>query len=551
MSYVINTNTNAMNAESKSFQIRRDLDSSLEKLASGLRINKAADDASGLAIADSLRSQAQGLTQAIRNANDAIGIIQIADKAMDEQIKILDTIRTKAIQSAQDGQTTNSRKALQSDVVRLLEQLDNIASQTTYNGKSLLSGGFTNKKFQIGAYSHQTVNASIGATSSDKIGQTRFETGQPISSPGVAHLRFLKVNGRTDIDLESVVISTSVGTGIGSLAEVINKNSDELQVRAAYTVQVVGSSPIGVNTQNATKIRNLKINGNLIGNVIEIKPSDSDNKIVAAINNLKEQTGITASTDSRGHLVLNSNDGRGIRIEAENGFELLGLNPTETSQIPDPNNQGETVDVLQHYGRLTLSRNDARDIAIQQRQTDADGNVQSDADGNPLFETAADVIGYGELETDRAPAEDVINLRTIRGAYSLNNASAMGYHGSFNTAEYQQNLDASTNGGQAQIPTGITTFAGSQAVIDIADTAIRMLDAIRADLGSVQIQLEATVNNISTTATNVKFSESQIRDVDYSSEVSQFKKNNILIQAGSYALGQANTIQQNVLKLLQ
>ncbi|MEA1956115.1 MAG: flagellin B, partial [Campylobacterota bacterium] len=110
MGFRINTNIAAMNAHANSSANNRSIDNSLEKLSSGLRITKAADDASGLAIADSLRSQASGLGQAIKNANDGINIIQIADKAMDEQTKILDTIKTKAIQSAEDGQTRDSRK---------------------------------------------------------------------------------------------------------------------------------------------------------------------------------------------------------------------------------------------------------------------------------------------------------------------------------------------------------------------------------------------------------------------------------------------------------
>ena len=159
MGFRINTNVAALNAHAAGVENNRKLSSSLEKLSTGLRINKAADDASGLQIADSLRDQANSLGQAIRNANDAIGVMQIADKAMDEQVKILNTIKVKATQAAQDGQTTETRKALQEDIVRLMEELDNIAGTTTYNGMSLLSGSFTNKEFQIGAYSNQTVKA--------------------------------------------------------------------------------------------------------------------------------------------------------------------------------------------------------------------------------------------------------------------------------------------------------------------------------------------------------------------------------------------------------
>ena len=161
MGFTINTNIAAMNAHNSALLNNREIDSSLSKLSSGLRINTAADDASGLSIADSLRTQASSLGQAIANANDGISIIQIADKAMDEQTKILDTIKTKATQAAQDGQSADSRKALQADITKLMDELDNIAGTTSYNGQNLLSGQFTNKEFQIGAYSNQSVKASI------------------------------------------------------------------------------------------------------------------------------------------------------------------------------------------------------------------------------------------------------------------------------------------------------------------------------------------------------------------------------------------------------
>jgi flagellin len=241
MGFRINTNISSLNAQVNANQTNRAMDSSLQKLSSGLRINSAKDDASGMTIADSLRSQAQTLGQAIKNANDGMSILQIADKAMDEQIKILDTIKVKATQSAQDGQNANSRKALQDDITRLMQELDNIASTTSYNGLNLLSGQFTNKSFQIGASSNQTINVSIGSTSSDKIGNTRFETSHVITAMGTANMKFFDVGGINDFTLESVIISTSAGTGLGVLAEVINKNSDMLGgIKASYSVVMTG-----------------------------------------------------------------------------------------------------------------------------------------------------------------------------------------------------------------------------------------------------------------------------------------------------------------------
>jgi len=491
MSFRINTNVAALNAHAALMHTNRELNNSLEKLSTGLRINKAADDASGLQIADSLRDQADSLGQAIRNANDGIAIMQIADKAMDEQVKILNTIKVKATQAAQDGQTADTRKALQQDITRLMEELDNIAQTTSYNGKSLLSGTFTNQEFQIGAYSNQTVKASIGATSSDKIGDTRFETGVVITAAAEVTLNFKNVDGIHDVKLESVKISTSAGTGLGVLAEVINKNSDKTGIRASWQVLATGS-----NSVQGGDVKGLTINGVKIGDVLDVKKNDSDGKLVAAINAVKDQTGVEAYIDNRGNLNLRSLDGRGISVDITSGAGKIGL----TSHV-------------ENYGRLTLTRLDARDIIISGGST----------------------AGF----TSKA-AEATINLRTIKGNFTADQASAIGAHANSNVAYYSQSIGA-----------GVTTLRGAMAVMDIADSAMKMLDKIRADIGSVQNQLTSTINNISVTQVNVKAAESQIRDVDFAAETARFQKYNLLAQSGSYALSQANAVQQNVMRLLQ
>jgi len=493
MGFRINTNIAALNAHANGVANNRALNTSLERLSSGLRINKAADDASGMAIADSLRAQAKALGQAIRNANDGIGIIQTADKAMDEQIKILDTIKTKATQAAQDGQTTETRKALQRDIVRLMEELDNIAGTTSFNGQQLLSGQYTNKEFQIGAYSNTTVRASIGATSSDKIGNTRFETGRQITAAASAvALRFIDVDGNHDIQLESVVISTGAGTGIGVLAETINKNSNITGVRATWAVQSTGSAEVSSGT-----ISGLVINGVNIGNIV-VQKADRDNNLVNAINAVKDKTGVEASIDERGHLNLTSIDGRGIKISGTNLSSVAHLISSQT----------------ENYGRLSLVRLQAYDIIF----------------------TGGSTVGYTGGET-----EATVELRSIKGGFTSVEADAMGFVANKNRS-YQ--VSGGTNA-------GVTTLKGAMAVMDIAEAAQKLLDKIRSDLGSVQNQLVATVNNISVTQVNVQSAESQIRDVDFAAESANFNKHNLLSQSGSYAMSQANAVQQNVMKLLQ
>jgi flagellin len=502
MGFIINTNINAMNAGVNTNVVQHNLSNSLEKLSSGLRINKAADDSSGMAIADSLRSQASSLGQAIRNTNDAIGMVQIADKAMDEQLKILDTIKTKATQAAQDSQSRTSREAIQSDITRLIEQLDNIAFQTSYNGINMLAGSFTNKEFQVGAYSNETIKMSIGSTTSAKIGGVRKETTATVTASGVTTLTFQNPTGGTDIELESVVISTSAGTGLGVLAETINKNSNQLEVRAFVTVMTTGSSPV-----QAGSIENLDINGVFVGDISGIEDNDSTGALVSAINKFTMETGVLASIDVEGKLNLTSTDGRGIKISSGTGGESL-LKMGAISAVANEN-----------YGRLTLTATKAGDIAY---------NVKTPGD---LMEN---VINSGGAQIS-------LNLRAVKGRFSAEEALAGGAFA---------NTVLSAAAGPI-FGAGVTTREGAMMVMDIAESGIKQLDRTRADIGSVQQQLQVTKNNISVVQVNVKAAESGIRDVDFAEETSNFSKQNILVQAGSYALSQANAVQQNVSRLLQ
>ena len=489
MGFRINTNIAAMNAHTNATMNNRSLDSSLSKLSSGLRINTAADDASGMSIADSLRSQASALGQAIANANDGVSMAQIADKAMDEQLKILDTIKVKATQAAQDGQSADSRKALQADVKRLVESLDNIAGTTSYNGKALLSGQFTNASFQVGAYSNQTVSMSIGATSSDKIGQTRFETSATGTTQGVATATYTDNEGNATA-LEEVVISTSAGTGIGALAEVINKNSDLTGVKASWSNVMTGTAVIASGT-----VTNLTINGTTIAASLDVQDNDRSGTLVDAINQFTATTGVAASVDARGRLELTSTDGRGMQVA---GLGTVGLIADGFSS-----------------GRLTLTKTGAADINMT-------------------------LAGSGTTGLSTLTTAASIGLRDMMSEISAADALAMGAYANANSLGAGQTMTA-----------GVTTFTGAQSMMSIAESASRTLDKIRSDIGSAQNQMVSTINNISVTQVNVKAAESQIRDVDFAAESANFSKANILAQSGSYAMSQANAVQQNVLKLLQ
>ncbi|EAC1313931.1 flagellin A [Campylobacter coli] len=573
MGFRINTNIGALNAHANSVVNARELDKSLSRLSSGLRINSAADDASGMAIADSLRSQAATLGQAINNGNDAIGILQTADKAMDEQLKILDTIKTKATQAAQDGQSLKTRTMLQADINRLMEELDNIANTTSFNGKQLLSGNFINQEFQIGASSNQTVKATIGATQSSKIGLTRFETGGRISSSGEVQFTLKNYNGIDDFKFQKVVISTSVGTGLGALAEEINKSADKTGVRATFTVETRGMAAVRAGTTS----NDFAINGVTIGQVA-YEDGDGNGALVAAINSVKDTTGVEASIDANGQLLLTSREGRGIKIDGNiGGGAFINANMKE------------------NYGRLSLVKNDGKDILVSGTGLTAAGfgansfisqaSISLRESKGRFDANIADAMGFGSVNKGVAiggfstvtaymssagsgfssgsgysvGSGKGYSATLVANAIVMSNASAAsrvynvssgsGFSAGSNLSQFA--TMKTTAFGVKDETAGVTTLKGAMAVMDIAETATTNLDQIRADIGSVQNQLQVTINNITVTQVNVKAAESTIRDVDFAAESANFSKYNILAQSGSYAMSQANAVQQNVLKLLQ
>ncbi|NLC27309.1 MAG: flagellin B, partial [Campylobacteraceae bacterium] len=294
--------------------------------------------------------------------------------------------------------------------------------------------------------------------------------------------------------LEAVKISTSSGTGIGVLAATINKSSDATGVSASWSLTETGSSAIISGT-----LTGAKINGVTIASSLAIEDGDANGVLVDAINTHKETTGVVASRDSRGHLELTSTDGRGISVE---GLETVAKVAKGT-----------------YHGQLTLTKAGAAGI-----------NVVDSGTGN--------LFGFGTSGGTRETAS--VSLRDMMGEVSNDNAKAMGAFANGNVIGKGDDLGA-----------GVTTYAGAQAMMKIAQSAQEKLDSVRADIGSVQNQMVATINNISVTQVNVKSAESSIRDVDFASESANFSKFNILAQSGSYAMSQANAVQQNVLRLLQ
>jgi flagellin len=312
MALTINTNVAALSAHQKMIKNDNALSSSLGRLSTGLRINKAADDASGMAIADSLRAQHMGIGQAVRNANDGISMVQTADGALEESINIINTIKTKSIQAATDSQTTETRKAIQADIDALMEELDVIAKTTSYNGQNLLSGVFTNKSIHIGAYSGETASVSIASSESTKIGHVSTSNLELSSDTGgEVQLNITSsITGKTiELNTIDMQMNNDAQNGMGSLADEVNKYAAETGINAVAVVSTTTNTAISEGTTGT----DFKVNGITIG-AIDVQANDGSGSLVAAINDKTTEHGVVATMNTDGTMNLTSSDGRAIEV---------------------------------------------------------------------------------------------------------------------------------------------------------------------------------------------------------------------------------------------
>ena len=535
MSFRINTNITSLSSNNSTERTNKKLTASLEHLSSGLRINKAADDASGMTVADSLRSQASSLEQSIASGNDAIGVLQTADYAMAEQIEIIDTIRVKAIQAANDFHTRDSRLAIHQDIMRLLEEFDNIANTTTFNGHKLLNGNFSNKNFQMGAYSNEIISITIPRADSKAVGHLSFATSSPLMYENTtdfakAEWTFTLNHGTMGNEkLEFNFTGQDLLTqGFKYITDRVNAVHVETGIRASARSDL--ATPIRILGSKYSGPVDLSINGYQILSNATVQTDDADGMVLNAINSQSSLTGVTATIDN-GRMMLNSHKGLPIYIKTnDNGAKgALGL------QFSDPADKTKFLSDVLVLGELTFSKHGSIPTSYSITPVNTIAKNQKG-----VVSAGISNDGKTKFEDSTTPHKAAVNLHDfLTEPMSGTLSKAMG-HGV-----------VGTQGSNVTQEPGVLTYNGSQTLIDIAVVALGDLDRIRSDIGSIQNQITATINNISVTHLNIKAAESQIRDVDFANEVAQFNKQNILSQSGSYASAQANQIQQAIIRLLQ
>ena len=494
MASTINTNLASMTAQRNLGLSQASLNTSIQRLSSGLRINSAKDDAAGLAISERFTSQIRGLNQAVRNANDGISLAQTAEGALKSSGDILQRVRELSVQSANATNSAGDRKAIQAEVGQLLSEMDRIAGTTEFNGQKLLDGSFGSATFQVGANANQTITATTGnfrtsnygvnltasASGAATTGATAGSAGAASGTVVIAGLQSKTINvaaSGTAADIASAVNAASDTTGVTAVA----RNVSELKFGAT------GSFSLAVKGDNSTA-------ANVTFNVSATNTPAGLSDAMKAINDSASQTGITAKLNSNNDgLILTNESGKDINIANGSGSA----------------------------GSITLASQDATSTLSSSTNT--------------LTFTAATTAATGVTVASRGTVE-----------YSSDKGYTVSGTGDTLTTS------AATASTQKAVNTiDVSTVDGATRALKIIDSALAAVNGQRASFGALQSRFETTVNNLQSTAENMSASRGRIQDADFASETANLSRSQILQQAGTAMVAQANQLPQGVLSLLR
>lgn len=499
MPIIVNTNTASINAQRQLVKSGGALNKALERLSSGLRINRAADDAAGLAIATDLNSQVRGLNVAVRNANDGISAIQIANGALESMTEILQRVRELSIQAANDGlYTADNLDSIQNEIESEVDELTRIGNTAQFNGLGLLNGQFSNKRLQIGAEAGQTFSVNIEDYRANQIGKYAEAVGTAIDIDAAAQIDGTDDNSGNSLLINSVAVGatitdeiswdTSTGSAIAK-ATAINDIESETGVHAtAQAAVLTGDTDIDASgTMDGTGTTTFSINGVTIydeatDGALAVTADDGTGVLRALINDHSNETGVVATIDSH-RLVLTADDGRNVTV------------------------------VTTNYG---------------------DGDEQGD-----LGFTAASGVGLGGAATHHATGTIDLTSNDVF-TVSADDATQIGIaSGSY--APSTENRVAAID---------VTSQAGAQGAIRSVDTALNEISDAQAYLGALMNRLDHTISNLYISIENMSASESRIRDADYAAETANLTRAQIIQQSSVAILAQANLVPQSALALL-
>lgn len=595
MALTVGTNVASLNAQRNLGMSTNNLATSLERLSTGSQINSAKDDAAGLQISNRLTNQINGLGVAVKNANDGVSIAQTAEGAMQESTNIMQRMRDLALQSANGSNSDSERTALQQEFSALSGELTRIAETTAFGGKKLLNGDMGNTSFQIGSNANETVSFGLsdvsagalrGSSSSatvdgaatdlsakvvgDANSLTQYTTSLDINDALTALATPLAARDQAGADGgdalntfavsigdQDVVVSGGSDAGTDAVADpaIPAQNNSAVAFQAAveqaltdqgiaftedagvYTLSsaetftITAGAGTGTTAVNPVTAPNAPVIGlvedadiSINGTAINIAAGSDLDAVVTAINGAADanvdETGVTASAEN-GRLVLTSADGKDIALADATGgagsLKTLGLSAGETSA-----KLASDTSITLNGTEVKLSKGSDMESIVTAINTASTGVTASNDNGElALFSQNTFTISDGAAGTGL----DALGLTGKTGATAVTQESSVA------------NLD-------------ITSAEGAQQAIQVLDGAMQQVDSERAKLGAVQNRFETTISNLQNISENASAARGRIVDTDYAAESANLAKNQIMQQAGTAMLAQANQLPQAVLSLL-
>ncbi|MDN5503841.1 MAG: flagellin [Comamonas sp.] len=523
MAMTINTNIQSLNAQRNLGTSQSSLSTSMQRLSSGMRINSAKDDAAGLAIATRMGTQITGLNQAQRNANDGVSLAQTAEGALSTIGGNLQRIRELAVQSRNATNSTEDRAALQKEVVQLKSEIDRVATTTSFNGTNLLDGSFTSKAFQVGANQGELINIdsiqnasvkSLGSWNSVAINASVAGAAPdggyvaPTATTTAASGAFTTVTGAAAGD--------SYKLTVGGVT-IIDK---QLGVGGSVAAADIDNALSNQTTKDALKAAGLTVSGSAGTNNLAFQKADGND--IAVTQTTVGATGFAAA------FVTTANNGTAATpasYAALTGAALTiqGTNATAINiEVPAAATGAERSDKL---------------AAAINAQSDKTGVTASVNNGALSLSSTKGDFTIGTNMTGATAAADFKAATGLTAGISGGAAGGVGF------------VKGSTQNGFASLD--ISDVQGADNAILAMDAALKSVNSARADLGAMQNRFESVVSNLSVNSENLSASKSRIMDADFASETANLSRSQILQQAGTAMVAQANQLPQGVLSLLR
>jgi len=514
---IVNTNVGSNVARAALASQDRDMQGAIESLSTGLRINSASDDVAGMAISSRMESTIRGLSQAIRNSSDGKNMFDTIEGASLEAVNILQRIRELAVQSANDSNTGLDRSFLQKELTQLVAEVDRISSHTTWNGKKLLDGTLSGQQIQIGMFNDEDITFSVDGMASGSIGNYEVDTVNEVDLHASAGAAVISDNTFTIVGSVGSKTVTATAATAKQHAAIANSVTAETGVTATAVTKVkinglaaVGTGPT-VNGSYTMGLQGTNTSATTITFTIDVA---SDMRALRdAVNNVSGTTGITAKMGAtNADVILTHATGEDIVITA---FDNTGTTESATA-----------------YHKLVVTALAADETA--QASGTVGAGVTDDGSG---FQAT--------LRTQSTNPE--LSTRT-HGTVKFQSSEA------FSISGYQTDAlpSASTNGSLASLASAsLSTAVNAEKAIRIVDGALHKINTVRAELGAMSNRMDAAIDNLTNVVTNTQASQSHIQDADFAAETSKLTKAQILAQAATSMLAQANTSKQSVLSLLQ